>query len=133
MEVEAPSRKIGRGPRRSSSFYEVVEAFPGISQTTFKYPGEEEEEENPGKRKSLMINQIMAKFQGASCSKYPKAKDFKTPSVKAPEFLDGIEPFKVRSFIQSCQLIFHNDQAYFCKDMKEVLYATSFLIGRASK
>ncbi|MBW0507663.1 hypothetical protein O181_047378 [Austropuccinia psidii MF-1] len=48
MEGAAPSRKEGRGPRRSNSFSQVVGRFPGLSRTTFKGPGEdvEEEEEN---------------------------------------------------------------------------------------
>ncbi|MBW0506496.1 hypothetical protein O181_046211 [Austropuccinia psidii MF-1] len=48
MEGEAPSRKEGRGPRRSSLFSGVVGGFPGTSRTIFKGPGEdsEEEEEN---------------------------------------------------------------------------------------
>ncbi|MBW0507324.1 hypothetical protein O181_047039 [Austropuccinia psidii MF-1] len=48
MEGEVPSRKEGRGPRRSNSFSGVVVVFPGLSRTTFKGPGEdcEEEEEN---------------------------------------------------------------------------------------
>ncbi|MBW0478223.1 hypothetical protein O181_017938 [Austropuccinia psidii MF-1] len=41
----APSRKEGRGPRRSSSFSGVVGGFPGLSRTTFKGPGENGEEE----------------------------------------------------------------------------------------
>ncbi|MBW0523925.1 hypothetical protein O181_063640 [Austropuccinia psidii MF-1] len=53
--------------------------------------------------------------------------------MKAPECFDGTQPFKVRSFIQSCKLIFHNDLANFSQDRKNVLYATSFLIGRAAK
>ncbi|MBW0485761.1 hypothetical protein O181_025476 [Austropuccinia psidii MF-1] len=53
--------------------------------------------------------------------------------MKAPECFDGTQTFKVRSFIQSCQLIFHNDLANFSQDRKKVLYATSFLIGRAAK
>ncbi|MBW0506801.1 hypothetical protein O181_046516 [Austropuccinia psidii MF-1] len=53
--------------------------------------------------------------------------------MKAPECFDRTQPFKARSFIQSCQLIFHNDPANFSEDRKEVLYATSFLIGRAAK
>ncbi|MBW0529233.1 hypothetical protein O181_068948 [Austropuccinia psidii MF-1] len=52
-----------------------------------------------------------------------------TPS----DSFDGTQPFKVRSFIQSCQLIFHNYLANFTQDRKKVLYATSFLIGRAAK
>ncbi|MBW0482065.1 hypothetical protein O181_021780 [Austropuccinia psidii MF-1] len=53
--------------------------------------------------------------------------------MKEPEYVDGTQPFKVRSFIQSCQLIFHNETANFSQDRKKVLYATSFLIGRAAK
>ncbi|MBW0591939.1 hypothetical protein O181_131654 [Austropuccinia psidii MF-1] len=53
--------------------------------------------------------------------------------MKAPECFDRTQPFKVRSFIQSCQLIFHNDPENFSQDRKKVLYATSFLIGRAAK
>ncbi|MBW0479089.1 hypothetical protein O181_018804 [Austropuccinia psidii MF-1] len=48
MEGAAPSRKEGRGPRNSNSFSGVVGAFPGLSRTISKGPGEdgEEEEEN---------------------------------------------------------------------------------------
>ncbi|MBW0560024.1 hypothetical protein O181_099739 [Austropuccinia psidii MF-1] len=53
--------------------------------------------------------------------------------MKAPECFDGTQPFKVRSFINSCQLISHNDLENFSQDRKKVLYATSFLIGRAAK
>ncbi|MBW0585253.1 hypothetical protein O181_124968 [Austropuccinia psidii MF-1] len=43
-EGEAPSRKEGRGPRRSTSLSGVAGLFPGAARTTFKGPGEEEEE-----------------------------------------------------------------------------------------
>ncbi|MBW0491127.1 hypothetical protein O181_030842 [Austropuccinia psidii MF-1] len=49
LEGAGPSRKEGRGPRRSSSSSGVVVGFPRLSRTTFKGPGEdgeEEEEEN---------------------------------------------------------------------------------------
>ncbi|MBW0587541.1 hypothetical protein O181_127256 [Austropuccinia psidii MF-1] len=48
VEGEAPSRKEGRGTKRSSSFSGVVGGFPGLLGTTLKGPGEdgEEEEEN---------------------------------------------------------------------------------------
>ncbi|MBW0579426.1 hypothetical protein O181_119141 [Austropuccinia psidii MF-1] len=39
--------------------------------------------------------------------------------MKAPECFDGTQPFKVRSFIQSCQLIFHNDPANFSQERKK--------------
>ncbi|MBW0465791.1 hypothetical protein O181_005506 [Austropuccinia psidii MF-1] len=42
-EGEAPSRKEGRGPRRSISFSGVVGRFPGLLRTTFKGPCEEGE------------------------------------------------------------------------------------------
>ncbi|MBW0572166.1 hypothetical protein O181_111881 [Austropuccinia psidii MF-1] len=79
------------------------------------------------------MTQIMANLQAASSSEASRPLAFKTPSMKAPECFDGTQPFKVRSFIQSCQLIFHNDPANFSQDRKKVLYATSFLIGRAAK
>ncbi|MBW0540657.1 hypothetical protein O181_080372 [Austropuccinia psidii MF-1] len=47
-EGEEPSRKEGRGKRRSSSFSGVVGTFQGISRTTLRGPGEEEEEESDG-------------------------------------------------------------------------------------
>ncbi|MBW0550828.1 hypothetical protein O181_090543 [Austropuccinia psidii MF-1] len=62
-----------------------------------------------------------------------KAPAFKTPSMKAPDSLDGTKSYKLRGFIQSCQLILHNDPAKFFCDRKKVLYSTSFLTGRASK
>ncbi|MBW0475509.1 hypothetical protein O181_015224 [Austropuccinia psidii MF-1] len=48
FEGAAPSRKEGRGPRRSISFSGVVGKFPGTSRTIFRGPREygEEEEEN---------------------------------------------------------------------------------------
>ncbi|MBW0498802.1 hypothetical protein O181_038517 [Austropuccinia psidii MF-1] len=53
--------------------------------------------------------------------------------MKAPECFDWTQPFKVRSFIQSCQLIFHNYLENVSQHRKKVLYSTSFLIGRAAK
>ncbi|MBW0463481.1 hypothetical protein O181_003196 [Austropuccinia psidii MF-1] len=44
-EQHHPGRKEGRGPRRSSSFAEVVGLFTGLSRTTSKGPGKYGEEE----------------------------------------------------------------------------------------
>ncbi|MBW0503260.1 hypothetical protein O181_042975 [Austropuccinia psidii MF-1] len=79
------------------------------------------------------MTQIMANLQAASVSESSRPPAFKTPSMQAPEFFDGTQPFKVRSFIQLCQLIFHDDLANFSQKRKKVLYFTSFLIGRAAK
>ncbi|MBW0588005.1 hypothetical protein O181_127720 [Austropuccinia psidii MF-1] len=79
------------------------------------------------------MTQIMANVQAAASSKVSRPPAFKNPSMKALECFDGTQPFKVRSFIQYCQLIFHNDQANFSQDRKKALYATSFLVGRAAK
>ncbi|MBW0506276.1 hypothetical protein O181_045991 [Austropuccinia psidii MF-1] len=175
MEGAAPSRKEGRGPRRSISLSGVVGGFPGLSRTGLKVQGEDDDEEEnsveeeesdgtegvpapvgasqstggptlaqsdqPGPHQSepsllaimQQMTQIMANLQAASSSGSSRPPAFKTPSMKAPECFDGTQPFKVRSFLQSCQLIFHNDPANFSQDRKKVLYATSFLIGRAAK
>ncbi|MBW0468471.1 hypothetical protein O181_008186 [Austropuccinia psidii MF-1] len=79
------------------------------------------------------MTQIMANIQASSSSEASRPPAFKTPSMKAPDGFDGTQIFKVRSYIQSCQLIFPNYQENFPEDRKKVLYATSFLIGRASE
>ncbi|MBW0536598.1 hypothetical protein O181_076313 [Austropuccinia psidii MF-1] len=79
------------------------------------------------------MTQIIANLQAASLSEASAPPAFKTPSMKAPECFYGTQPFKVRRFIQSCPLIFHNDLENFSQDRKEALYATSSLIGRAAK
>ncbi|MBW0509577.1 hypothetical protein O181_049292 [Austropuccinia psidii MF-1] len=71
---------------------------------------------------------IMANLQAAS-----RTAALKTLSMKAPDCFDGTQLFKVRSFIQSCQCIFHNDKENFAEGRKKVLYAISFLIGRAEQ
>ncbi|MBW0557200.1 hypothetical protein O181_096915, partial [Austropuccinia psidii MF-1] len=79
------------------------------------------------------MTEIMANLQAESSSESSRPPAFKTPSMKAPECFHGTQPLKARSFIQSCQLIFHNDLPNSSQDRKKVLYATSFLIGRATK
>ncbi|MBW0486253.1 hypothetical protein O181_025968 [Austropuccinia psidii MF-1] len=69
------------------------------------------------------MTQIMANFQEASSSESSRPPAFKNPSMKAPECLDGTQPFKVRSFIQSFQLIFHDYLANLSQNRKKVLYA----------
>ncbi|MBW0517085.1 hypothetical protein O181_056800 [Austropuccinia psidii MF-1] len=140
LEGADAARKEERGLTRSSSFSGVVGGFPGLSRTIFKGPGTG----GPGiaqysqSEPSLLANmqqmtQIVANTQVASSSEASRPPAFKTPSMKAQECFDGTQPFKVRSFIQSCQLIFHNYCANFSQDGKQILYATSFLIGRAAK
>ncbi|MBW0589210.1 hypothetical protein O181_128925 [Austropuccinia psidii MF-1] len=79
------------------------------------------------------MTQILANLQAASSSESSRPPAFKTPSMKEPEFFDGTQPFKFRSFIQYFQLIFPNDLVNFSQARKKVLYATSFLIGRDEK
>ncbi|MBW0575941.1 hypothetical protein O181_115656 [Austropuccinia psidii MF-1] len=62
-----------------------------------------------------------------------KAPAFNTPSMKALDSFDCTQAHKLGGFIQSCQLIFHNDPANFFSDRKKFLYSTSFLTGRAGK
>ncbi|MBW0541626.1 hypothetical protein O181_081341 [Austropuccinia psidii MF-1] len=79
------------------------------------------------------MNQVMANLQAASSYESPIPPAFNTPSMKAPEFFDGTQPFKFRSFIQSFKLIFNTHLLNFSQDRKKVLYATSFHICRAAK
>ncbi|MBW0467017.1 hypothetical protein O181_006732 [Austropuccinia psidii MF-1] len=62
-----------------------------------------------------------------------RAPELKTPSIKAPDSFDGTKANKLRGFIQSCQLIFHNEPESLLSDRKKVLYSASFLTDRAGK
>ncbi|MBW0549854.1 hypothetical protein O181_089569 [Austropuccinia psidii MF-1] len=154
-EGAAPSRKKGRVQRRSNSFSGVeeensveeeesvgTEAAPapvgGSEGTRGPTLAQSDQPVSCQTEPSLLaimqqLTQIMANPQAAASSEVSRPPAFKTPSMKAQECFDGTQPFKVRSFIQSCQLIFHNETASFSQERKKVLYATSFLIGRAAK
>ncbi|MBW0463219.1 hypothetical protein O181_002934 [Austropuccinia psidii MF-1] len=112
-----------------------VGAFQGIGGTSLAQSDQSISHQSEQSLLEIMqqMTQIMANLQEASSSESQRPPAFKTPSMKAPECFDGTQPFKVRSFIQSCQLIFHNDLENVSQDRKNVLYATSFLIGRAEK
>ncbi|MBW0577760.1 hypothetical protein O181_117475 [Austropuccinia psidii MF-1] len=73
----------------------------------------------------------MYNIQSSSSSEVSRPPDLKTPSLKAPDFFYETQPFKLRSFIQSFQLICHNDRANLPEDRKKFLYSTSFLTCRA--
>ncbi|MBW0563291.1 hypothetical protein O181_103006 [Austropuccinia psidii MF-1] len=80
------------------------------------------------------MTQFMGQLtQAVSPRDNSKAPVFKTPSIKAPDSFDGTQASKLRGFIQSYQLIFHNDHANFFSYRKKVLYSNSFLTGRAGK
>ncbi|MBW0470218.1 hypothetical protein O181_009933 [Austropuccinia psidii MF-1] len=80
------------------------------------------------------MTQFMGKLtQAVSPRDNSNAPEFKTPLMKEHDSFDGTQAHKLRGFIQSCQLIFHNDPANFFSDRKKVLYSTSFLTGRAGK
>ncbi|MBW0572657.1 hypothetical protein O181_112372 [Austropuccinia psidii MF-1] len=124
LEEETPSRKEGRGPKTSSS------RGPALAQSNHPVA------HNPGPSLLAIMHQmtkIMANLQEASSSKVSRPTALKTPSMEAPDIFDGTWCFKVRSFIQSCQLIFHSDLGNVSQDRKQVLYSTLFLIGRAAK
>ncbi|MBW0499192.1 hypothetical protein O181_038907 [Austropuccinia psidii MF-1] len=155
MGGAAPSRKEGRGPRRSSEDGEEEEensvegeesdstegapAPVGVPQGTGGPTLDQSDKPVSHQSEPSLLaimpqmTQIMANLQEASSSESSRPPAFKTPSMKEPECFDGTQPFKVRSFIQSCQLIFHNYLENFSQDRKKFFYATSFLIGRAKK
>ncbi|MBW0502508.1 hypothetical protein O181_042223 [Austropuccinia psidii MF-1] len=79
------------------------------------------------------MSKRMANIQADSSSETSIPPAFKTQSMKAPECFYGTQPFRVRSFIQYCQLIFYDDLENFPQERNKALYATSFLICRAEK
>ncbi|MBW0588636.1 hypothetical protein O181_128351 [Austropuccinia psidii MF-1] len=80
------------------------------------------------------MTQFMGKLtQEVSPRDDSKAPAFKTPSMKAPDSFYGTQAQKLRGFMESCKVIFHNDPENFFSDRKKALYLTSFLTGRAGK
>ncbi|MBW0518490.1 hypothetical protein O181_058205 [Austropuccinia psidii MF-1] len=75
--------------------------------------------------------------RGAHSSSYPRYNSqdpaFKNSSRKAPDSFDGTQDHELIVFIQSCQLIFDNDQANFFSDRKKLLYSNSYVTGKAGK
>ncbi|MBW0508382.1 hypothetical protein O181_048097 [Austropuccinia psidii MF-1] len=73
---------------------------------------------------------IMGQISQAAAPRHnSKVPAFETPSMKAPDYFNGTKAHKFRGFIQTCQLIFHNDPANFFSDRKKALYSTSFPTG----
>ncbi|MBW0547529.1 hypothetical protein O181_087244 [Austropuccinia psidii MF-1] len=80
------------------------------------------------------MTQFMGKpTQAVAPRETSKAPEFKTQSMKAPDSFDGTKAYRFRGFIQSCQLIFHNDPKNLFSDRKQILYSTSFPTGRTVK
>ncbi|MBW0471522.1 hypothetical protein O181_011237 [Austropuccinia psidii MF-1] len=68
------------------------------------------------------MTQFMGKLtQAVNPRDNSKAPAFKTPLMKARYTFDGIQAHKLRGFIQSFQLIFHNDPENFFPDRKKFL------------
>ncbi|MBW0578810.1 hypothetical protein O181_118525 [Austropuccinia psidii MF-1] len=132
MKGAAPSRRGGMKSRRSRSlaFWVVTLASniatknqPLVSQSDPRF---------------LKIMEEMATIMGKLIQEAPprdnsKTIEFKNPAMKAPDPFYGTQAHKLRGFIQSCQLIFHNNPENFFSDRKKVLYSTLFLTGRAWK
>ncbi|MBW0525104.1 hypothetical protein O181_064819 [Austropuccinia psidii MF-1] len=60
------------------------------------------------------ITQFMGKLtQAATPRDNSKSPAFKTPSMKEPDSFYGTQAHNLRGFIQSCQMLFHNDPANF--------------------
>ncbi|MBW0535936.1 hypothetical protein O181_075651 [Austropuccinia psidii MF-1] len=156
MEGEAPSRRGGMKSRRSRSFSGLLGGYPGMSEGARARLGEAEEEEGEGSVEEEDSGETEVADALANASEVPqdhgangyyygtnfssrsprdnsKVPAFKNPSMKAPNSFDDTQAHKLRGFIQSCQLIFHNDPANFFYDRKKVLYSTSFLTGRSGK
>ncbi|MBW0461227.1 hypothetical protein O181_000942 [Austropuccinia psidii MF-1] len=129
MEGEAPSRRGGPGSRlgededeegEESEETEVVAALAGAPEASevenlAHYNQHLVSQAEPNFLKMMeQMNQFMGKLtQEVSPRENSKTPAFKVPSMKAPDSSDGTQSHKLRGFIQSFQLIFHNDPANF--------------------
>ncbi|MBW0499666.1 hypothetical protein O181_039381 [Austropuccinia psidii MF-1] len=125
MEGAAPSRREGVNLRRSRSFSGLLGGYPRISQGPRSILGEAEDEEGEDSKAERL-----AHFNQPLVSQ--AEPNFLKIMEKMTQFM-GTQAHKLRGFIQSCQLIFHNDPENLFSDRKKVLYSTFFLTGRAGK
>ncbi|MBW0524604.1 hypothetical protein O181_064319 [Austropuccinia psidii MF-1] len=134
-EEEEKNSVEGEESDGSESVPDPVGASQGIGGQTLAQSYQAVSHQSEPSLLALMqqMTQIMTNNQAASYFESLKPSSFKTPSMKAPECFDGTQPLKVRSSIQSCQLIVHEDLQNVSQYRKNVLYATSFLIVRAEK
>ncbi|MBW0478460.1 hypothetical protein O181_018175 [Austropuccinia psidii MF-1] len=117
----------------ATAFAGVPEASEAANIAHYNQPLVSQAEPNFLKMMEQMTQFMGQLTQAISPRDNSKAPELNTPSMKAPDSFDGTQAHKLRGFIQSCQLIFHNDPANFISDRKKVLYSTSFLTGRAGK
>ncbi|MBW0560991.1 hypothetical protein O181_100706, partial [Austropuccinia psidii MF-1] len=79
------------------------------------------------------MTQIMANLQEAFSFDDSRPPAFNIQSMKAPACFYGTQPFKSEVSFSPARYCFRNGKANSCGDMKQFLYAISFLIGRAAK
>ncbi|MBW0536065.1 hypothetical protein O181_075780 [Austropuccinia psidii MF-1] len=137
MEGAEPSR---RGEGEEPEETEVAAALAGapeVSEAPNLAPSDQPlvSQAEPNFLKMMeQMTQFMGQLtQEVSRRDTSKAPEFKTPSMKAPDSFDGTKAYKLRGFIQSCQLIFYNYPANSFSDRKKVLHSALFLPGRAGK
>ncbi|MBW0474848.1 hypothetical protein O181_014563 [Austropuccinia psidii MF-1] len=151
MEGEAPSRRVAMKPRsilgggddkekEDSDDTEVESALEGAPEApeapnlAFSNQPLVLQSEPNFLKMMEQITQLMGKLtQEVSPRENSRDTAFNTPSIKALYYFCGTQAQKLRGFIQSCQLISHNDPENFFSDSKEILYSTLFLTGRAKK
>ncbi|MBW0481934.1 hypothetical protein O181_021649 [Austropuccinia psidii MF-1] len=155
MEEEASSRRAGPRSRsgqaedeggeesleeEDSEGTEVGAAFSGAPEAS--------EAPNPSPSNQPLVSQAVPNFlkmmeqmtefmgqltQAVAPRDTSRAPEIKTPSIRTPDSFDCTKAYKLRGFIQSCQLTFHNEPESFFSDWKKLLYSTFFLTGRAGK
>ncbi|MBW0485165.1 hypothetical protein O181_024880 [Austropuccinia psidii MF-1] len=115
--------------REESEETEVVTAFAGAPEASEDLNLAHSNQPLISKAEPNFLNimEHMAQFMGqltqvVSPRDNSKAPAFKNPSMKAPYSFYGTQAHKLRGFIQSCQLIFHNVAENFFSDRKKVLY-----------
>ncbi|MBW0575500.1 hypothetical protein O181_115215 [Austropuccinia psidii MF-1] len=147
MEGAAPSRRGGKQigeaeyeegeeseePEVESSLEDAPEASEAENLAHSNQPIVSQSEPNFLKMMEQMTQFIGQLTQAVSPRDNYKAPALKTSSMKVPDPFNGTQAHILRLFIQSCQLIFHNDPVNFFSDREKALYSTSFLTGRAGK
>ncbi|MBW0465008.1 hypothetical protein O181_004723 [Austropuccinia psidii MF-1] len=143
MEGEASSRRGGEAEDEEGEESEenevaaALEGAPKASEASNLDPSNQplfsQAEQNFLKMMEQMTQFMGHLTQAVSPRDTSRAPAFKAPSMKAPDSFDGIKAYKLKGFVKSCPLNFHNDPESFFSDRKKVFYPNYFLTDRAQK
>ena len=124
----SPSRGRSNSTRRQASRLGEPAESESASETSRQGESNQPASKQEDDPSELLLKLLQAVGKGGSGN-----GKFRTPGMKPPDKFDGEASSKLRGFLQSCKILFSNDPSTFSSNRQKVLYAASYLSGRAAQ